>query len=188
MYDQEAKIGKKKNQGELQKVFFKHSSEIKWSCFTNQFVLLQHKSSNSFYLKTHDKHLKDSKMWLNHTQLRMATISVLEWTEAEKGGVYSVARFHFTLLFICSSKQVKSMISKALCFSAIVNATSVNVLQEVINFILISNFLWRPCFTSPLTAVMPWMGVRSTPTFPLIPVKVLQILLGNKFSSVFPLT
>ena len=71
----------------------------------------------------------------------MATTSVLEWTEAEKGGVYSVARFHFTPLFICSSKQVKSMISKALGFSAIVNATSVNVLEEVINFILISNFL-----------------------------------------------
>ena len=66
--------------------------------------------------------------------------------------------------------------------------TSVNVLEEVINFILISNFLWRLCFTSPLTAVMPWMGVRSTPTFPPIPVKVLQMLLGNNFSLVFPFT
>lgn len=110
-------------------------------------------------------------MWLNHTQLRMATISVLEWTEAEKEGVYSVARFHFTLLFICSSKQVKSMISKAFCFSAIVNSTSVNVLQEVINFILISNFPEDHALLALLQLLCPeWVSPLS---FPLIPVKVL---------------
>ena len=85
-------------------------------CWTGFSILVTH-FWDSCYLQTQDKHLKDSKMWSNHTQLRMATISVLEWAEAEKGGVYSVARFHFTPLFICSSKQVKSMISKALWFS-----------------------------------------------------------------------
>lgn len=62
-----------------------------------------------------------------------------------------------------------------------------SVFEEVINLILGSNPQPpRACFTSPPAAIIPWAGIVFTSMFPSIPIKVLQILLGNYFS-VLPL-
>lgn len=107
-----------------------------------------------FLLQFQEKHRENSEMRFNYTQLIKVLILVLEGRRKEGCMQYGkMILFYISMYFF--TKCVKSMIFKAFCFSVLVNVTSVNVLKEVINLILISNFVPRACFTSPLIAIMP---------------------------------
>lgn len=96
-------------------------------------------------------------MWLNYTQLRMVLISVLEVDRSrEREGAHAVWQDDFIFyvpLFLPATGKEHDF--QGLCSSILVNVNSINVLEEVINLILISNFLPRACFTGPLTAIKP---------------------------------